>query len=53
MLAHAGATWVDEAVVLDNMLYSGRIDNAADRASFAAGMVEFFISSIVEMQQAA
>jgi protease I len=53
MLVHAGATWADEAVVLDNMLYSGRADNAADRAAFAAGMVEFFISSPVEMQQAA
>ncbi len=53
ILVQAGAIWAEEPMVLDHALYSGRTDAPGDRTAFAAGMLEFFLSHPVEMQQAA
>ena len=52
-LVQAGAVWSEETAALDNMLYTGRTDTHELRAAFAAGMLEFFVSRPMDMQQAA
>lgn len=38
-----GATWSEQSPVIDNNLYTGRVENAEEHAVFVSGLLDFFM----------